>query len=255
MAGRYFNVTVVPDIPASLQQTTAFSAEDALFGWTSFEIPKGGARLIGATMMVRPRGNASPSPNEKGAFIVFATNDNQPIGIINSAAARIPSNDFIGFVEFDDATSYAATLNSTSVAVTGRSNGDVNTHPSIVFAREDGSEGQGSSVGYDKFYMRGMAAGQFDFTSINTIQTTEAASATIHCDGSGMDLREHFIPGDVLHTATTVGAADADSLIGTVLTVDSATNITLTATSAVPHVDGTIIMNLNPIRIILHFEN
>ena len=250
----YFNVTVVPEIAASKQHTAAFTAGDNLFGWMSFEIPKGGARLIGATMMVRPKGNASPTANEKGAFIVFATNDSQPIGTINSAPSRIPSNDFIGFVEFDDATSYAATINSTSVAVTGRSSTDNNTHPSIVFAREDGSEGKGSNIGYDKFYMRGIANGAFDFTSINTIQTTEAASATIHCDGSGMDLREHFLPGDVLHTATTVGAADADSLIGTVLTVDSATNITLTDTAAVTHVDGTIIMNINPIRIILHFE-
>ena len=251
----YFNVTVVAEIAASKQHTAAFTAGDNLFGWMSFEIPKGGARLIGATMMVRPKGNASPTANEKGAFIVFATNDSQPIGTINSAPSRIPSNDFIGFVEFDDATSYAATINSTSVAVTGRSSTDNNTHPSIVFAREDGSEGKGSNIGYDKFYMRGIANGAFDFTSINTIQTTEAASATIHCDGSGMDLREHFLPGDVLHTATTVGAADADSLIGTVLTVDSATNITLTDTAAVTHVDGTIIMNINPIRIILHFEN
>ena len=250
----YFNVTVVPEIAASKQQSAAFSAGDNLFGWVSFEIPKGGARLIGATMLVRPKGNASPSPNEKGAFLVFATNDNQPIGVINSAPSRTPSNDFIGFVEFDDANSYAVSINSTSVAVTGRASTDNNTHPSIVFAREDGSEGQGSSVGYDKFYMRGIANGAFDFTSINTIETTEAASATIHCDGSDMDLREHFLPGDVLHTATTVGAADADSLIGTVLTVDSATNITLTDTAAVTHVDGTIIMNINPIRIILHFE-
>ena len=250
----YFNVTVVAEIAASKQHTAAFTAGDNLFGWVSFEIPKGGAKLIGATMMVRPKGNASPTANEKGAFLVFATNDSQPIGTINSAPSRIPSNDFIGFVEFDDATSYAATINSTAVAVTGRSSTDNTTHPSIVFAREDGSEGKGSNIGYDKFYMRGIANGEFDFTSINTIQTTEAASATIHCDGSGMDLREHFLPGDVLHTATTVGAADADSLIGTVLTVDSATNITLTDTAAVTHVDGTIIMNINPIRIILHFE-
>ena len=52
-----------------------------------------------------------------------------------------------------------------------------------------------------------------------------------------------------------MGAADADALIGTVLTVDSDTNITLTDTSAVPHVDGTILYNLNPIRVVLHFEN
>ena len=69
-----------------------------------------------------------------------------------------------------------------------------------------------------------------------------------------MDLREHFLPGDVLHTATTVGAAAADTLIGTVLTVDSATNLTLTDIAAVTHVDGTLVMNINPVRIRLGFE-
>jgi len=255
MAGRYFNVTVTPTIPASALQAAAFTAADVLFDWTSFEIPKGGARLIGATMMVRPKGNASPSPNEKGSYLVFATNDTQPAGTPNGAPIHRPSNDLIGLVEFDDATSFALTLKSTSIASSGRAASDNAPHPSIVFAREDGSEGQGSSVGYDKFYVRGVANGAFDFISINTIQTTEAASATIHCDGSGMDLREHFLPGDILHTATTVGAAGADLLIGTVLSVDSATNITLTETAAVTHVDGTIIMNINPIRIVLHFEN
>ena len=257
----YFNVTVVPEIAASKQHSAAFTAGDNLFGWMSFEIPKGGARLIGATMMVRPKGNASPTANEKGAFIVFATNDSQPIGTINSAPSRIPSNDFIGFVEFDDATSYAATINSTSVAVTGRSSTDNNTHPSIVFAREDGSEGQGSSIGYDKFYMRGIANGAFDFTSINGIAEAGAADAAstqvITMDdlsaGTSMDVREHFIAGDVLHIGTSVGAPAADSLIGTVASV-TGNQITLEAVSPTALVDGDVVYNLNPIRIILHFE-
>ena len=294
----YFNVTVVPEIAASKQQSAAFTAGDNLFGWMSFEIPKGGARLIGATMMVRPKGNASPTANEKGAFIVFATNDSQPIGTINSAPSRIPSNDFIGFVEFDDATSYAATINSTSVAVTGRSSTDNNTHPSIVFAREDGSEGQGSSIGYDKFYMRGIANGAFDFTSINTVNetgfgaaaqtvittadldpnlnlipgdvihanddavlgtilTVDSATQIITMDdlsaGTSMDVREHFIAGDVLHIGTSVGAPAADSLIGTVASV-TGNQITLEAVSPTALVDGDVVYNLNPIRIILHFE-
>ena len=258
----YFNVTVVPEIAASKQNAAAFSAADNLFGWVSFEIPKGGARLIGATMMVRPKGNASPTANEFGAYLVFATNDTQPIGVINSAPSRTPSNDFIGFVEFDDATSYASTINSTSLAVTGRSSTDNNTHPSIVFAREDGSEGQGSSVGYDKFYMRGIANGAFDFVSINKIAEAGAASAAstqvITMDdgaaGTTMDCTEHFIAGDVLHIGTAVGGAAADSLIGTVASV-TAQEITLEAVSPTELVDGDIIYNLNPIRVVLHFEN
>ena len=255
----YFNVTVKPEIPASKQHTAAFSAGDALFGWVSFEIPKGGAKLIGATMMVRPKGNATPSPNEKGAYLVFATNDNQTIGTINSAPANQPSNDFIGFVEFDDATSFAQSMRSTSVAVSGRAASDNADHPSIVFAREEGSEGQGSSVGYDKFYMRGIANGSFDFTSINAIaedtDADHANSKVITMDGTSMDVREHFIAGDVLHIGTTVGTPAADSLIGTVASADSATQITLEAVSPTALVDGDILYNINPIRVLLHFEN
>tara|TARA_B110000285_G_C14879521_1_gene493178 strand:+ start:42 stop:812 length:771 start_codon:yes stop_codon:yes gene_type:complete len=253
----YFNVTVVPEIAASKQHTAVFSAADNLFGWVSFEIPKGGAKLIGATMMVRPKGNASPTANEKGAFLVFATNDSQPIGTINSAPSRIPSNDFIGFVEFDDVSSYAATINSTSVAVTGRSSNDNNTHPSIVFAREDGSEGQGSSVGYDKFYMRGIANGSFDFQSINVINDADINSTTptaIVMAGTSMDIRAHFIAGDVLH-------AQDDILLGTVDTITNATTGPINLTSATSGAgdattvaNGDTIYNINPIRIILHFE-
>jgi len=258
----YFNVTVKPEIPASLQHASAFSAGDVLFGWVSFEIPKGGAKLIGATMMIRPKGNSSPSHNQFGAYLVFATNDNQTIGTINGGAAKEPSNDFIGFVEFDDHTSFANSMNSTSVAVSGRAASDNAPHPSIVFAREDGSEGQGSSVGYDKFYMRGLANGAIDFTSINGIAEAGAADAAstqvITMDdlsaGTTMDCTEHFIAGDVLHIGTTVGAPAADSLIGTVASV-TAQQITLEAVSPTELVDGDVVYNLNPIRILLHFEN
>ena len=255
----YFNVTVKPEIAASKQHASAFAGGDALFDWVSFEIPKGGAKLIGATMMVRPKGNSSPTPNEKGAYLLFATNDTGSVWSLNDAPTHEPFNDWIGFVEFDDANSFAASMNSTSLAVSGRAASDNAPHPSVVFAREDGSEGQGSSVGYDKFYMRGIANGAFDFTSINAIAEDTAADAAasqvITMDGSSMDVREHFIAGDVLHIGTTVGAPAADSLIGTVASADSATQITLEAVSPTALVDGDILYNLNPIRVVLHFEN
>ena len=151
------------------------------------------------------------------------------------------------------ATNYGSNGNNngTVVAVAGGRAGDGSEDfgvPIIMTPTES------ASAGFDTIYVAGFSQGNFNFVTLNTIEETEAASTTIHCNGSDMDLREHFLPGDVLHTATTVGAADADSLIGTVLTVDSATNLTLTDIARVPHVDGTLIMNINPIRIRLGFE-
>ena len=42
--GKYFTVEVKPTIAASKQNLGAFSANDVLFNWTEFDIPKGAAR-------------------------------------------------------------------------------------------------------------------------------------------------------------------------------------------------------------------
>ena len=73
-------------------------------------------------------------------------------------------------------------------------------------------------------------------------------------DGSSMDVRKHFIAGDVVHIGTSTGTPAADSLIGTIASADSATQITLDAVSPTLLVDGDILYNINPIRIILFFE-
>ena len=261
----YFNVTVKPTIPASLQHAASFSAQDVLFDWVSFDIPKGGARLIGATILVRPKGNAGPTSNNFGCFLLFSKSDNTSLGTVNSGADNAPSNEFIGMVEFEDATSYAAVTPSTSVGVSGRASNNSNQHPSIVFARDYDqdtaalhADGAGANVGYDRFYMGGIAEGDFDFTSINAIAEAgdaEAASTqVITMDGTSMDVREHFIDGDVVHIGTSVGTPAADSLIGTVASADSATQITLDDVSATALVDGDILYNIHPIRVILHFE-
>ena len=251
--GRYFNVTVVPEIPASKQHAAVFTAGDLLFDWTSFEIPKGGARLIGATFLVRPKGNAIPSPNEFGLNVCFATNDTQASGVVNSTPKNEPTNSYIGVIEIDDTNSYAGTIRSTSIASTGRASADTMAMPGIVLCKELGSEGVGSSVGYDKFYMRGMARGAFDFTSINTVNETgfgAAAQTVITMDdgsaGTTMDCREHFIAGDVLH-------AQDDAVLGTLASA-TAQSITLTAANTAAIAENDVIYNLNPIRIVLHLE-
>ena len=69
-----------------------------------------------------------------------------------------------------------------------------------------------------------------------------------------MDVREHFAAGDIVHIGTSVGTPAADSLIGTIATADSATQVTLNAVSPTALVDGDILYNINPVKIILGFE-
>jgi hypothetical protein len=256
--GKYFNVTVKPTIAASKQHIGAFTAADVLFDWVAFDIPKGGARCIGATLLVRPKGDATPSKNDFGVWFIVSSSNDVSLGTANDSATKRPSNDFIGILEIGDQHSYVNLLNSTNIGATGRATNNETQHPSFVVARNAGSDGNGANVGYDRFYLGAMANGAFDFSSINAIAEDTAADAAasqvITMDGSSMDVREHFIAGDVLHIGTTVGTPAADSLIGTVASADSATQITLEDVSPTALVDGDILYNIHPMRIILHFE-
>tara|TARA_R100001377_G_C3155271_1_gene97773 strand:- start:38 stop:811 length:774 start_codon:yes stop_codon:yes gene_type:complete len=254
----YFNVTVKPTIAASKQHIGAFGAQDVLFDWVAFDIPRGGARCIGATLLVRPKGDETPSKNDFGVWFVVSSSDDASLGTVNSGNANRPSNDYIGILEIGDEHSYINKLNSTNIGTTGRATNNENQHPSFVVARNEGDDGNGANVGYDRFYLGGLANGAFNFESINAIAEAGAADAAstqvITMDGSNMDVREHFIAGDVLHIGTSAGTPAADSLIGTVASADSATQITLQAVSPTALVDGDILYNINPIRVILHFE-
>ena len=247
----YFTVDLKPDFVASELQGSAFASGQVLFDWTPIQVPKGTVCLKSVVALVRAKGDATPTSNAFAFDLYFSKSNTNTLGPVNENSTSFPNNDYLGVVEMPTGSYATATFFPTAVATSigGGGDGEQAATPIIMTPTES------ASAGFDTLYVAAIAAGNFNFTTINTIQTTEAASATIHCDGSSMDLREHFLPGDIIHTATTVGAADADTLIGTVLTVDSATNITLTDTAAVTHVDGTLIMNINPIRIRLGFEN
>ena len=252
MKDRYFSVEVKPTIPASKQNAAAFTAGDVLFDWVEFEIPKGTSRLIGATMITRPKGNATPTGNKFGAFLIFSKTNTTGYGTVNSAQSNIPNNDYLGLLEIETTTSFSLGA-GTAVGRTGRSS-NTSSQANVLLT---GSQ-TGSNVGYDKLYMAGQANGAFDFTSINAIaedtDAEHADSKVITMDGTSMDVRHHFIAGDVVHIGTSAGTPAADSLIGTVASADSATQITLEDVSPTALVDGDILYNIHPIRIILHFE-
>ena len=246
---KYFTVEVTPTVTASRQHVAAFTVGDVLFDWTEVQIPKGTSKVIGATMLVRPKGNSAVAANIFGANLIFSKTNTQTLGTINSTPDQVPSNDFLGFIDLDDDNSFtSSTLKSTAVGMATRNSANGSTFPNILITPSQ----QGANVGFDKFYVGGQAAGAFDFRTIVRINDgdidTSSPGTTLATDGTSMDIRKHFIAGDVLH-------AHDDAVIGTVASVTDATDLELTAALSTGVLeDDDYVYNINPIRIILFFE-
>ena len=260
----YFTKEVKPTIAASRQHAGAIAAGDVLFNWTSFEIPRGGAKLEGVTVLVRPKGDAGPTPNNFPMSLIFgkegtdahkdltSTSSIGGPGEIAFLSGKL-TNAIIGSIEIATADyvgpDSAISTSCLSVATSSRVG-------SLIL---DSEYNAATNVGYDKYYIAGISNGSFDFSSINAIaesgSASHASTQVITMDGASMDVREHFIDGDVVHIGTSVGSPAADSLIGTIASADSTTQITLDDVSPTALVDGDILYNIHPIRLILHFEN
>ena len=257
---KFFTVEVKPLIPASLQHAAAFGAGDVLFDWTAVQIPKGSALLRSVTAMVKPKGDADPTANRFGMELLFSSTDTVSLGTVNSAAAHAPNSDFLGRIEFETSNYGHTAMQSTAVATSGRSSNNGLDQSQFVLTPKmsDTVNNTYATPGYDTVYVGAIATGAFDFISINAIAEDGAASAAstqvITMDGAGMDVREHFGVGDVVHIGTTVGTPAADSLIGTIASADGTTQITLEDVSPTELVDGDILYDINPVKLILSLE-
>ena len=160
MKTNYFNSPVIkPNVTASLQHTAAFAEGDALFDWTLFEIPRGTARLIGATIVIRPKGDAAPTHQPAGVDLIFARDTAVSaapvtIGTLNGAAILSPSDSTVG------------ALPSVAANIVGGATAVITTSASSPLILE-GEPNTGTNVGYDKYWVAGIAAGAIDFITLN----------------------------------------------------------------------------------------
>jgi hypothetical protein len=246
MYNKYFTVTKKIEIAAS-KQHAAFGAGDVLTDWVALQIPKGSSCLKSVTMLVRPKGDATPTDNDFACDIVFSTTNTFSLGTVNSAVNHRPFPDIIGVVEIATGNYAVNVYNSTAIASTGLQGNDNEGGVPLVLT---GDPLSGDNVGYDVIYVGMVAVGAFDFSSINAVNETSfdaGAQTVITMDGTGMDVREHFAAGDILH-------AQDDAVLGTLSSADSATQITLTAANTAAIAENDIIYNLHPITLVLGFE-
>ena len=254
--GKYFNITKKIEVAASKQHEGAITSGQVIADWQEIQVPKGSCCLRSLVMLIRPKGDAGPTKNSKPFDIVFAKTNTVSLGTVGTAIDHRPNNDIIGMIEIEAGSYGTGAWDSTAIASASMSgDGEASTVPLII----TGDPTTGDNVGFDTIYVGVISKDDtLDFSSINAIAEAGTAGAAstqvITMDGTGMDVREHFAAGDIVHIGTSAGTPAADSLIGTIQSADSATQLTLTSTSATDLVDGDILYNLHPIVLHMGFE-
>ena len=249
MKSKYFTVEVQPTIlSVAAGQHAAFADGDVLFNWHAFDIPRGPAKLLSVSCDIRPKGNADADPNKFPLELFFAKSRNNgtnptALGTVNSAVT-VPAfspNQIISFVEVvagDFADHLDSTTHSHTVPLAG-----------TLFGSEARPE-KGTNVGYDRYYVAGMAGGALDFTSLTRINngTLDENSFTVN----GTDPRLFLNIGDTI-VATTTADTSVQKSMGVIKSMTDV-NITLETTTENAIVNDDFIYNNAPLTIRLNFE-
>lgn len=258
MTSNYFNVEVKPTMPVAQQDDGNYAVNDILFDWTSFQIPRGPAKLIGVTALVRGTDGADHA--DKDIELIYAkTRDSGNTAPPTLGATHGPvirggwQNHLLG-ASYLDATGTDIPNPDTDLVVM-----------SMLHAAEDGDglileaePNSGDTKGTDTLYVAGIArTADFNFSTTvlsrggTTADGSVAVAATDKGANDDPDADLIFAPGDVIHGAT-------NGLVGTVKSIaDFDTNnqaITFESAIANTLADNDELYNISPITLILHFE-
>ena len=228
---------VSPVMPASIQ-ASAYADTEILFDWHKVEGFKGGA-IDGIKVIVR--GTDGADQTMVAMDLLFATSH-----------IPTPSDDINNSIDVAPAT-----LGTTGAAVDtpGWFNNLVGYVPVLAADFNDGDliylnianvnlAGEEIPVSGD-LYVAAIAKGALDFrTTVRVNETGFAAGAQTVITLDTKVASPVFAPGDVIH------AVD-DAILGTIKTVDSDTQITLTKANVDAIADSDIVYNVSPIQLIL----
>ena len=263
MKSNYFNSPVItPLVKASTQHNgeAAMSDGDIVFDWTSFEIPRGVANLVGATMQLRHNKVASQAAGIDLVFVrdtaVSATPTTIGVGG-GPMIANFNRTDIIGYLPVTDFTVGAAAVNYQTSQIDN----------ALVLEPEPNS---GGNVGVDKYWVAGLASGALDLQGLVALDagvTISGEDGTID-DLDGTQPTAVFAAGDILHVQDDVVLGEVASLDANSITFkfSGETSANHSGTYTVPAdiaawrsasgdlANNDIIYNVFPLRITLHFS-
>ena len=277
MTTKYFTVEIRPTMKVvNAGLNAAFADGDILWNWETFFMPRGGGRLIGAHVEIRPKGDSGATPNKFPLELLFATDNyshpNYPgteatwaysLGTINAAPSTFAegisgvAHKFLGQVPIV-AGDFADSIDPIAIASTSDTNGIVLQQSytdmslsgfSNIYKKQKG--GFEPSEGYTKFRIAGIAGGAFDFRSACIINGGDLDGPVMTTSGTQPQL--FIIPGDTV----AVCVADDPTTTKAMGVVESTTDTSITLTEAFTTTDvanNDIVYNTQPIRILLTFE-
>ena len=257
----YFNVEAKPFILPSEQHDGNITDAQILADWTSFEIPKGAARLMGMTVLYRGKNGADVTPTDFEIIWAKSNLDGSAptsLGAV-TAAVGVPAVGSPSWFNLIQARTYIDVSNGTNDGdltylnvIVPQSIGGLNNQSyvnggvgnTIVLQGEPNS---GTNVGYDRLYCALIAKATHNWgASTITVNGTPATTTNV-MTVADVDARLMFAPGDVIYD-------EDDRLMGTVKSIDSATQITFENNLANAGVNDKVLYNGSPITLVLSFE-
>jgi len=258
----YFNVTAKPYILPSEQHDGNIVNTKILADWTEFEVPKGAAKLVGMTVLYRGKNGADVTPTDFEVFWAKGNPDGSApttLGVVTGDVVVPAGQPWYNLIQGKTYVDVSNGLNDVDlltmnvisvpnvtggIADAGGVDGFTNTN-SVVLQGEPNS---GTNVGYDKLYCALIAKATHNWgASTITVNGTPATTTNV-MTVADVDAFLMFAPGDVIYD-------EDDRLMGTVKSIDLATQITFEDNLANAGVDDKVLYNGSPITLVLSFEN
>ena len=226
--------------------------------WIGFDIPKGPARLIGVTARYTGKNGVDYTPTDFQIFWAKSVNGSAP-GTLGDDGAAVDTfgwfPNIIGLTYIDATTdANGGELIMGNILTAARpAGGSAGTSTNINYTQNSalvlqGEPDSGTNVGYDKLYCALIAGGTHNWGASTMAVSTETATTTPVIIVKTLDaLLAGIGPGDVLRD-------QAGQLLGTVKSVDSATQITLEDNCANVSAVDQLVYNTCPITLVLSFE-
>mgnify|MGYP003628028760 CR=1 FL=1 len=258
--GKYFNVTVKPEIEvAALAAAGGTDDTEILFDWSGFDIPKGASKLIGITARYTGKNGVDFTPLDFECYWAKTINGAAPPTLGPDGALVVSHGWFpniIGktFMDSSNGRNDGDLImgNIISAAAPGggtAAQSNANNLPMTNALVLQGEPESGTNVGYDKLYVAAISKEDNHIWGPSTMECGSGL-ATTSPTLAVTDLSPILSgigPGDVLRD-------EDDNLLGTVKSVDLATSMTMEANLGNASAAGKLVYNTTPITLILSFE-
>ena len=256
MHGKYYTKTVL--IEETTNGETAYADADLLFDWQRFDIPRGAACLKSIQLVMKGTNGADANKHDIELFFAKSIDGVAPssLGTQNDTPSQSSSaacrRNIIGFKYLDasersddqDLLNYNVWGSGiTTAASTDVSDLILEGESTTLFSTRSDAAGKQS------IWIAGIAKGAFDFgtaVALNQGSGQAVTTTSTQLTTDGTDPRIVFQKGDVVQ-------AQDNAVIGTVVSVDSATTMTVDEVGAALTNNDTINWKY-PIEFIFGFE-